>query len=75
MTECTLASHLPLLNLKDHYLGVNKVIANFEQKIIDSTGNEVPSGERGEVLNVKVANISQLKINEFYSRYVSALPQ
>ncbi|KAF8371450.1 hypothetical protein PRIPAC_77879 [Pristionchus pacificus] len=49
MTECTLASHLPLLNLKDQYLGVNKVIANFEQKIIDSEGKEVPSGERGEV--------------------------
>ncbi|KAF8363536.1 hypothetical protein PRIPAC_90459, partial [Pristionchus pacificus] len=50
MTECGMASHLPDFSLKDAHVGVGKVAANFEQKIIDvGTGKEVAAGERGEV--------------------------
>lgn len=35
MTECGMASHLPDFSLKDAHVGVGKVAANFEQKVID----------------------------------------
>ncbi|GMS94140.1 hypothetical protein PENTCL1PPCAC_16315, partial [Pristionchus entomophagus] len=50
MTECTMGSHLPVLNVKDPYMGVGKAASNVEQKMVDvSTGKEVGEGERGEI--------------------------
>ncbi|GMR37098.1 hypothetical protein PMAYCL1PPCAC_07293, partial [Pristionchus mayeri] len=63
MTECGMASHLPDLSVKDTHVGVGKVAANFEQKIIDvSTGKEVAAGERGEVC-VRAATVMMGYLN------------
>ncbi|GMT16882.1 hypothetical protein PFISCL1PPCAC_8179 [Pristionchus fissidentatus] len=63
MTECGMASHLPDLNVKDVHIGVGKVAANFEQKIIDvGTGKEVANGERGE-LCVRCATVMMGYLN------------
>ncbi|CAJ0606727.1 unnamed protein product [Cylicocyclus nassatus] len=50
MTECSMATHLPMLDSRSSYDNVGKLVATFEQKIIStSSGEEVPMGERGEI--------------------------
>ncbi|ETN83407.1 4-coumarate--CoA ligase 1 family protein [Necator americanus] len=50
MTECGLASHLPLLDSEISITSVGSLVSTFEQKIISTnTGDEVPTGERGEI--------------------------
>ncbi|GMR49074.1 hypothetical protein PMAYCL1PPCAC_19269, partial [Pristionchus mayeri] len=50
MTEITIGSHLPVLNVRDPHLGVGKAVSNLEQKIMDvSTGRELGIGEAGEI--------------------------
>lgn len=33
MTECVMGTHLPVLNVKDPYLGVGKAVSNLQQKV------------------------------------------
>ncbi|KAK6732337.1 hypothetical protein RB195_016615 [Necator americanus] len=50
MTESGMASHLPPLDSRTNFTNVGKIASTFEQKIIStSTGEEVPTGERGEI--------------------------
>ncbi|CAI4227493.1 unnamed protein product [Auanema sp. JU1783] len=50
MTECGMASHLPILDDKQNYVTVGYAASNFEQKIIDpATGKTLNQGERGEI--------------------------
>ncbi|KAF8386576.1 hypothetical protein PRIPAC_75718 [Pristionchus pacificus] len=50
MTECAMGSHLPVLNVKDPFMGVGKAVSNLEMKLVDvNNGKEVGVGERGEV--------------------------
>uniref|UniRef100_A0A914CZ02 AMP-dependent synthetase/ligase domain-containing protein n=1 Tax=Acrobeloides nanus TaxID=290746 RepID=A0A914CZ02_9BILA len=49
MTECGMASHLPVLN-QDKYSAAGKLASNYEMKIIDTkTQQEVPQGKSGEI--------------------------
>uniref|UniRef100_A0A914EH47 Uncharacterized protein n=1 Tax=Acrobeloides nanus TaxID=290746 RepID=A0A914EH47_9BILA len=49
MTECGMASHVPILN-KEHYAASGRLLSNFEQKIVDiETGQELPRNKVGEV--------------------------
>ncbi|GMR50707.1 hypothetical protein PMAYCL1PPCAC_20902, partial [Pristionchus mayeri] len=50
MTEVTIGSHLPVLDVPDTHLTVGKAAANVEMKIMDvKTGKECATGEQGEL--------------------------